>query len=76
MIEERFPNLSPRDLGLERGPFGGEAGLDDPAFRARFEDTWGIQARNANYGVSDAFCNFAGQCTVYTDRHFVALDAL
>ena len=76
MIEERFPNLSPRDLGLELGPFGGEAGLDDPAFRARLEDTWGFEARNANYGVSDAFCNFAGQCTVYTDLHFVALDAL
>ena len=76
MIEERFPNLSPRDLGLELGLFGGEAGLDDPAFRARLEDTWGFKARNANYGVSDAFCNFAGQCTENTDLHFVALDAL
>jgi phenylacetate-CoA ligase len=76
VIAERFPRLSPRDLGLELGLFGGEAGLDDPAFRARLERTWGFQARNANYGVSDAFCNLAGQCAENTDLHFVALDVL
>jgi phenylacetate-CoA ligase len=76
VIEEHFPGLKPRDLGLELGLFGGEAGLDDPRFRARLEETWGFQARNANYGVSDAFCNFAAQCAQETDLHFVALDVL
>ncbi len=32
--------------------------------------------RNANYGVSDVFCNFAGQSEVDEDLHFVALDVL
>jgi len=76
VIAECFPGLAPRDLGLELGLFGGEAGLDDPNFRARLEGTWGFKARNANYGVSDAFCNFAGQCEQNGDLHFVALDVL
>ncbi len=76
VIAESFPGLAPRDLGLKLGLFGGEAGLDDPNFRARLEETWGFKARNANYGVSDVFCNFAGQCETNNDLHFVALDAL
>jgi len=75
-IAEHFPALNPRDLGLKLGLFGGEAGLDDPAFRRRLEATWGFKARNANYGVSDAFCNFAGQSEVDDDLHFMALDVL
>ncbi len=75
-IAEHFPGLRPRDLGLKLGLFGGEAGLDDPAFRGRLESVWGFKARNANYGVSDVFCNFAGQCEHQTDLHFVGLDVL
>lgn len=75
-IAEHFPGLRPRDLGLKLGLFGGEAGLDDPALRARIEGVWGLSPRNANYGVSDVFCNFAGQSTVDTDLHFMALDVL
>lgn len=76
LIEERFPGLAPRDLGLKLGLFGGEAGLDDAAFRARLEETWGFKARNANYGVSDAFCNFAAQCEHQNDLHFLGSDVL
>ncbi len=76
VIEERFPDLIPRDLGLELGLFGGEAGLDDAGLRARLEATWGFEVRNANYGVSDVFCNFAGQCEDSNDLHFVGPDAL
>jgi phenylacetate-CoA ligase len=32
--------------------------------------------RNANYGVSDVFCNFAGQSEQDNDLHFMALDVL
>ena len=32
--------------------------------------------RNANYGVTDVFCNFAGQCETENDLHFMALDVL
>ena len=75
-IAEQFPGLSPRDLGLRLGLFGGEAGLDDPTFRGRLESVWGFKARNANYGVSDVFCNFAGQCEQQPDLHFMGLDVL
>jgi len=68
--------MQPRDLGLELGLFGGEAGLDDPAMRARIRETWGMEPRNANYGVSDVFCNFAAQCGHDTRLHFMGADVL
>ncbi|WP_296762281.1 AMP-binding protein [Sediminimonas sp.] len=76
VIAEKFPGLSPHDLGLRLGLFGGEAGLDDPAFRARIRGMWGMEPRNANYGVSDVFCNFAAQCEHDTRLHFMAADVL
>jgi len=76
VIAEKFPGLQPRDLGLKLGLFGGEAGLDDPAFRDRLRDVWGMEPRNANYGVSDVFCNFAAQCEHDTRLHFMAADVL
>ena len=75
-IAEKFPGLKPRDLGLKLGLFGGEPGLDDPAFRARLRETWGMEPRNANYGVSDVFSNFAAECPHDTRLHFMAADVL
>ena len=76
VIAEKFPDMHPHDLGLKLGLFGGEPGIDDPAFRKRLNDTWGMQPRNANYGVSDVFCNFASECAYDTALHFVAHDVL
>lgn len=76
VIEDKFPALSPRDLGLRIALMGGEAGLDSPDFRARIENVWGMKAMNSNYGVGDALCNFAGQCEHQTDLHFMAADVL
>ena len=76
VLAEHFPGVQPRDLGLQLGLFGGEAGLDDPGFRRRLETTWGMAARNANYGMSDVFSNFASQTEHDNDLHFVALDVL
>ena len=75
-IAERFDSLSPRDLGLQLALFGGEAGLDNEGFRGRLEEVWGYQVRNANYGASDVFSNFAGQCEQNNDLHFVGHDIL
>lgn len=72
VIAQKFPGLAPRDLGL----FGGEPGVDDPAFRARMTETWGLQPRNSNYGVSDVFCNFASECEHDAHLHFMAADVL
>ena len=76
VLVKRFPEISPRDLGLKLGMFGGEPGLDDPHFRDRIRQTWGMEPRNANYGVSDVFSNFAAQCQYDTRLHFLASDVL
>ncbi|MGI9413892.1 MAG: phenylacetate--CoA ligase family protein [Hyphomicrobiales bacterium] len=76
VIAKHHPELKPRDLGIKLALFGGEPGLDDPVFRRRLESVWGFTARNANYGVSDVLCNFAGQTDQCNDLHLVALDLL
>ena len=76
VLDEHFPGLHPRDLGLKLGLFGGEPGLDDPAQRLRIREIWGMEPRNANYGVSDVFCNFAAQCAHDTRLHFLAGDVM
>ncbi len=75
-LKAHFPDVKPRDLNLRLGLFGGETALDQPAFRKRLEDTWGLKARNANYGMADVYCNFASQCEYDQDLHFLALDVL
>ncbi|MCC5988937.1 MAG: phenylacetate--CoA ligase family protein [Pararhodobacter sp.] len=76
VLDEKFPGVRPRDLGLKLGLFGGEAGLDDPQLRMRITETWGMVPRNANYGVSDVFSNFAAQCEHDARLHFLAADVL
>jgi phenylacetate-CoA ligase len=76
VLKERFTDLHPRDLGLKLGLFGGEPGLDDPSLRERIRETWGMEPRNANYGVSDVFSNLAAQCEHDTRLHFLAGDVL
>jgi phenylacetate-CoA ligase len=66
----------PRELGLRLGLFGGEAGLDNAAFRRTLEQTWGFKARNANYGLSEVLSQFAGQCEATDDLHFHAGDVV
>jgi len=75
-LRRAFPDIAPRDLGLRIGLFGGEPGLDDPALRQRIRDYWGMEPRNANYGVSDVMCNFAAQCACDDRLHFMAADVL
>ena len=75
-ISDHFEDLSPRDLGLKIGIFGGEAGLDSESFRNKLEDTWGYAVRNSNYGMADVFSNFAGQCELSSELHFVGHDVL
>lgn len=76
VIAEDFPEIRPHDLGLRLGLFGGEAGVDDASFRRRMQAVWGLQARNANYGLSDVFSNFAAETEEAEDLHFMALDVL
>jgi len=68
--------MEPRELGLKLGLFGGEPGLENPSYRNRIADTWGMQPQNANYGVSDVLCNFASVCSENYQLHFLAQGAL
>ncbi len=75
VIKAEF-NMAPTELGLELGLFGGEPGLENPVYRKRIENTWGIKAQNANYGVSDVLCNFASVCPGNYKLHFLGQGAL
>jgi phenylacetate-CoA ligase len=66
----------PRSLGLRIGLFGGEAGLDHAAFRARLEATWGFQVRNANFGLSEVMSILGSQCEHTNDLHYHAADGV
>ena len=68
--------IEPKELGLRLGLFGGESGLENPSYRNRIADTWGMQPQNANYGVSDVLCNFASVCSENYQLHFLAQGAL
>ena len=68
--------IEPIELGLKLGLFGGEPGLENPVYRKRIEDTWGMRAQNANYGVSDVLCNFASVCDEVYQLHFLGQGAL
>jgi len=63
--------LSPHDLKLKLGLFGGESGLQNPIFRKRIEDDWGIKAMNANYGLSDVLSMFGAECYLQKGLHFM-----
>ena len=72
----RQAGRDPRDLGLRLGLFGGEAGLDNPAFREAMENVWGFGVRNANYGLSEMLSTLGSQCEATTDLHFHGSDYL
>ncbi|RYX94377.1 MAG: phenylacetate--CoA ligase family protein [Comamonadaceae bacterium] len=74
VLREHFPGLQPRDLGLKLGLFGGEAGLDNPDFRAQMEDKWGFKVRNANFGLSEVLSILGGQTGWTNDLLFHGAD--
>jgi phenylacetate-CoA ligase len=63
-------NLEPTDLNLEKGFFGGEGGLQNPLVRKRIEDTWNIEAIDANYGMADVLSIFGSECPSRSGLHF------
>lgn len=63
--------LNPIDLNLKLGLFGAEPGLQNPNFRKRIEDDWGLKAMNANYGLSDVLSMFGAECNYQNGLHFM-----
>lgn len=62
--------LKPKDLKLRLGLFGAESGLQNPLFRKNIEETWGMKAMNANYGLSDVLSIFGSECKYQKGLHF------
>jgi phenylacetate-CoA ligase len=58
----------PRDIGLRRGYFSGEAGLQVPGFRERIESTWGMVARD-QYGTGELGLH-SGECEALDGVHW------
>jgi len=69
----REQGREPRDLGLRRGLFSGDAGLENPAYRAEIEDAWGMVARNI-YGTSET-APVAAECEFADGMHWTGQDA-
>ena len=68
--------IEPAELGLKLGLFGGEPALENPDFKGRLEQTWGMRASNANYGLSEVMCNFAATCDRSDELHFMGQGSL
>lgn len=68
--------IEPRDLELRLGLFGGEPGMAIPGTRRSIEETWGMKAADANYGMSDTLSNFAAECDQRTGLHFLGHGAI
>lgn len=68
--------IEPRDLGLRLGLFGGEPGMAIPGTRTAIEETWGMKAKDANYGMSDTLSNFAAECDERMELHFLGQGAI
>lgn len=69
-------HISPMDLKLRIGLFGGESGMQNPAFRERIETTWGLTAMNANYGLSEVLSIIGSECGQKNALHFNASNVL
>jgi phenylacetate-CoA ligase len=69
VLREEF-GLVPRDLALRKAFLGGEGGLQQPAVRRQIEETWGMQAIDANYGMADVLSIFGAECDVRQGLHF------
>lgn len=53
--------IEPHELGLRRGYFGGEGLLQVPSVREEIEASFGMQAFDANYGMSEVTSIIAGE---------------
>lgn len=76
VLREQFNSLLPIDLSLKTGLFGAESGLQNPDFRSSLEQTWGIKAYNANYGLSEVLSIFASENICQNGLEYQASDVL
>ena len=60
--------IEPRSVGLRRGYFSGEAGMQVPGYRERIQETWGMVARD-QYGTGELGLH-SGECDFENGVHF------
>jgi phenylacetate-CoA ligase len=65
----RDEGREPRHLGLRRGIFSGDAGLENPRYRLEIEDAWGLVARGI-YGTGET-APVAAECDLADGLHWV-----
>jgi phenylacetate-CoA ligase len=68
--------IEPHELGLRKGFFGGEPGLQNPSVREKMEREWQLRAMDANYGMADVLSIFGGECEARAGLHFHGQGAL
>ena len=68
--------LNPRDVGLRKGFFGAEPGMSEAGVRARMEETWGMRAMDANFGMADILSIMGSECEERQGLHFHAQGAV
>lgn len=64
----RGMGIDPRAVGLRKGYFSGEAGLQVPGYREKVEDLWGMVARD-QYGTGELGLH-SGECEALDGVHF------
>lgn len=64
--------ITPRDLGLRKGFFGAEPGISEEGVRVRMEETWGMRAMDANFGMADVLSIMGAECEYRQGLHFLA----
>lgn len=69
-------HIEPQELGLRKGFFGGEPGLQNPSVRENMERTWNFRAMDANYGMADVLSIFGAECKQRDGLHFHGQGAL
>ena len=69
-------HIEPHELGLRKGFFGGEPGLQNPNVRGAIERTWNLRAMDANYGMADVLSIFGAECSMRDGLHFHGQGAL
>jgi len=68
--------INPSDLGLRKGFFGAEPGISEAGVRTRMEETWGMRAMDANFGMADVLSIMGAECEYRQGLHFLAQGAV
>lgn len=71
VLFEKF-GKKPIELGIKKGFFGGESGMQNRDFCRKIEDEWGMKAMNANYGLSEVISILGSECDQHDGLHFTA----